>query len=74
MKRLSACERKRLALTYNFTDVWQKRPTGWQQVFSAAHNVVEPEERQARFDPFNDSLRPADNLHFRPASRMELSH
>ena len=43
-------ERKRLALTYNFTDVWQKRPTGWQQVFSAAHNVVEPEEWQAKFE------------------------
>src|SRR5205823_5542597 len=41
-------ERRRLALTYNFTDVWQKRPAGWQQVFSVAHNVVEPEEREAR--------------------------
>ena len=41
-------ERRRLALSYNFTDVWQKRPAGWQQVFSVAHNVVEPEEREAR--------------------------
>jgi hypothetical protein len=43
-------ERRRLALSYNFTDVWQKRPSGWQQVYTIAQNIVQPEERQARFE------------------------